>query len=36
MRRRAPLVGEDNVAVYEAELGLSNGELRRLAGRGVI
>ena len=36
MRRRAPLVGEDNGAVYGDELGLDGGELTALAEKGII
>ena len=35
IRRRAPLVGEDNQAVY-AELGLDSGALEELRARGII
>ncbi len=34
--RRAPLIGEDNVAVFCDELGLARGELAVLAENGVI
>ncbi len=34
--KRAPLVGEDNVSVYQGELGLSDEELQRLSSLGVI
>jgi crotonobetainyl-CoA:carnitine CoA-transferase CaiB-like acyl-CoA transferase len=34
--KRAPLVGEDNLAIYQGELGLSDEELRRLSSLGVI
>jgi crotonobetainyl-CoA:carnitine CoA-transferase CaiB-like acyl-CoA transferase len=34
--KRAPLVGEDNVAIYRGELGLSDEELQRLFALGVI
>ncbi len=36
LRRRAPLIGEHNQEVYQAELGLSSQELRRLQAEGVI
>ncbi|MSQ33537.1 MAG: CoA transferase [Dehalococcoidia bacterium] len=36
LRRRAPLVGEDNEAVLGGELGLSAAELDRLRSRGII
>ncbi len=36
IRRRAPLLGEDNVAVYHRELGLSLERLNALAEAGVI
>ncbi|MBA7663658.1 MAG: hypothetical protein GH143_01890 [Calditrichaeota bacterium] len=36
VRRRAPLIGEDNVRVYQEELGLSPQELARLAAANVI
>lgn len=36
VRRRAPLIGEDNEAVYRDELGLSGDELTALAERGII
>ena len=35
-RKRAPLVGEDNVRVYQGKLGLSDRELERLSREGVI
>jgi crotonobetainyl-CoA:carnitine CoA-transferase CaiB-like acyl-CoA transferase len=34
--KRAPLIGEDNVRIYQGELGLSDEELRRLSSLGVI
>jgi benzylsuccinate CoA-transferase BbsE subunit len=34
--KRAPLIGEDNVGVYQRELGLSDEELQRLSSLGVI
>ena len=34
--KRAPLVGEDNVRIYQGELGLSDKELERLSSLGVI
>ena len=34
--KRAPLVGEDNVQIYEGELGLSTEEVRRLSSMKVI
>lgn len=36
IRRRAPLVGEDNLAIYQGELGLSRSQLVTLAEAGVI
>ncbi len=36
MRRRAPLVGEDNVAIFVDELALSKSEMTVLAEEGVI
>jgi len=36
VHRRAPLIGEDNDAVYGEELGLSGDELTVLAERGII
>jgi benzylsuccinate CoA-transferase BbsE subunit len=33
---RAPLIGEDNVRIYQEELGLSEEELKRLSSMGVI
>ena len=36
MRRRAPLIGEDNTAIYEKELSLSKPELTVLAEEGII
>lgn len=35
-RKKAPLVGEDNIQVYQGELGLSNSELESLSRRGII
>ncbi len=34
--RRAPLVGEDNIRIYQGELGLSEAEYERLLSLGVI
>lgn len=34
--KRTPRVGEDNVRIYQGELGLSDEELRRLSSLGVI
>jgi crotonobetainyl-CoA:carnitine CoA-transferase CaiB-like acyl-CoA transferase len=34
--KRAPLLGEDNVPVYQGELGLSDEELQKLYSMGVI
>jgi len=34
--KRAPLVGEDNVRIYQGELGLTEEELKRLSSLGVI
>jgi len=34
--KRAPLIGEDNVRIYQGELGLSSEELQRLSSLGVI
>jgi len=34
--KRAPLIGEDNVQIYQKELGLSDEELQRLSSLGVI
>ncbi len=34
--KRAPLIGEDNVQIYQRELGLSDEELQRLSSLGVI
>jgi crotonobetainyl-CoA:carnitine CoA-transferase CaiB-like acyl-CoA transferase len=34
--KRAPLIGEDNVRIYQGELGLSDTELQRLSSLGVI
>ena len=36
VRRRAPLIGEDNADIYERELGLPREELTVLTERGVI
>ena len=36
VRRRAPLIGEDNAAILGDELGLTSDELSSLAKRGVI
>ncbi|MEE8434236.1 MAG: CoA transferase, partial [bacterium] len=36
VRRRAPLIGEDNAAIFGGELGLSSEELSSLAESGVI
>ena len=35
-RKRAPLIGEDNVQIYQGELGLSDEELQRLSSLNVI
>jgi len=35
-RKRAPLIGEDNVHVYHKELGFSDQELEELSSTGVI
>jgi len=35
-RKRAPLIGEDNISVYRNELGLSDEELQRLSSMHVI
>ena len=35
-RKRPPLIGEDNVQIYQGELGLSDEELQRLSSLGVI
>ena len=35
-RRRAPLIGEDNAAIYEHELGISKTDLTVLAESGVV
>jgi benzylsuccinate CoA-transferase BbsE subunit len=35
-RKRAPLIGEDNVQIYQKELGLSDRKLRKLYSMGVI
>ncbi len=35
-QRRAPLVGEHNAEVYQAELGLSDTEMASLKERGVV
>ena len=34
--KRAPLIGEDNVRIYQRELGFSDEELQRLSSLGVI
>jgi crotonobetainyl-CoA:carnitine CoA-transferase CaiB-like acyl-CoA transferase len=34
--KRAPLIGEDNVRIYQGELGLSDEELQRLSSLEVI
>ena len=34
--KRAPLIGEDNIKVYQKQLGLSEKELERLSSIGVI
>jgi benzylsuccinate CoA-transferase BbsE subunit len=34
--KRAPLIGEDNVQIYQGELGLSDEELQRLSSLNVI
>jgi benzylsuccinate CoA-transferase BbsE subunit len=34
--KRAPLIGEDNVQIFQKELGLSDEELQRLSSIGVI
>ena len=34
--KRAPLIGEDNVRIYQGELGFSDEELQRLSSLGVI
>ena len=34
--KRAPLIGEDNVAIYQTELGLDDKEVQRLSSLGVI
>jgi crotonobetainyl-CoA:carnitine CoA-transferase CaiB-like acyl-CoA transferase len=36
LRRRAPLIGEHNRAIYEGELGLTPAELMSLEGAGII
>jgi len=33
---RAPLIGEDNVQIYQKELGLTENELQELSAMGVI
>ncbi|MDY6856099.1 MAG: CoA transferase [Thermodesulfobacteriota bacterium] len=35
-RRRAPLIGEDNLSVYQKELGLSGDQILELSSSGVI
>jgi benzylsuccinate CoA-transferase BbsE subunit len=34
--KRAPLIGEDNVQIYQGELGLSDEELQRLSSMSII
>jgi benzylsuccinate CoA-transferase BbsE subunit len=34
--KKAPLLGEDNIQIYEEELGFSEGELKRLSSNHVI
>jgi benzylsuccinate CoA-transferase BbsE subunit len=34
--RRAPLAGQDNVGIYQKEMGLTDEELKRLSSMGVI
>jgi crotonobetainyl-CoA:carnitine CoA-transferase CaiB-like acyl-CoA transferase len=34
--KRAPLIGEDNIQIYQGELGLSDEELQKLSSLGVI
>jgi crotonobetainyl-CoA:carnitine CoA-transferase CaiB-like acyl-CoA transferase len=34
--KRAPLIGEDNVQIYQKELGLSEEELKSLSSEGII
>jgi crotonobetainyl-CoA:carnitine CoA-transferase CaiB-like acyl-CoA transferase len=34
--KRAPLIGEDNILIYQEELGLSDEELQSLSSLGVI
>lgn len=36
IKRRAPLIGEHNVEIYQQELGLSSSELKNLQSSGVI
>ncbi|MBI2908398.1 MAG: CoA transferase [Chloroflexi bacterium] len=36
VRRRAPLIGEDNLEIYEKELGISRRQLRTLKEEGAI
>jgi benzylsuccinate CoA-transferase BbsE subunit len=36
VRRRAPLIGEDNTVIYQQELDMSKQELRSLAERGIV
>jgi crotonobetainyl-CoA:carnitine CoA-transferase CaiB-like acyl-CoA transferase len=35
-RKKAPLAGDDNVQIYQGELGLRNSELKSLSHRGII
>jgi crotonobetainyl-CoA:carnitine CoA-transferase CaiB-like acyl-CoA transferase len=35
-QKRAPMIGEDNIHIYQGELGLSEDELERLSAIGVI
>jgi crotonobetainyl-CoA:carnitine CoA-transferase CaiB-like acyl-CoA transferase len=34
--KRAPLIGEDNIKIYQEELGLSEAELQRFSSMGII
>ena len=36
IKRRAPLIGEHNLEIYQNELGISSSELRNLQSSGVI
>ena len=36
MRKRAPLPGEDNLSIYQGELGISPEKLARLSSTGII